>query len=377
MVYAARYHEFCEDAFLDWLEVIGLPYPSLRSSGVDFVITEARYAYRRPARLDDRLRISVAAETVAESSLTAHFEVRRDQHVLVTADVTYVAVLEGHRCALPGPLQHLEPTTTLVADRGMTPRPPSDARVSCAVDGPVATITLDRPDRHNAQTPVTWAALRAIGSDLPDDVRVVVVRGEGPSFSSGLDRAVFTPEGLADVPNLLDVARAPMAEAERMVEAFQEAFSWLERPDLVSVAAVQGHAVGAGFQLALACDLRIAAEDAMFTMPETTLGLVPDLGGTRLLRDLVGYSKALEMSATGRPVAADEAVRLGLVNLVVPREDLDRAVRDLVADLLAPPRDAVMETKALLLGAARRAPGEQLLAERQAQLRRIRDLAGF
>jgi enoyl-CoA hydratase/carnithine racemase len=260
---------------------------------------------------------------------------------------------------------------------GPLPSLSEDTRVQCEVNGPVATITLTRPDRRNAQTPVTWAALRTIGLDLPGDVRVVVVRGEGPSFSAGLDRAVFTPEGLPGVPRFLDVAHAPPLEAERIVEGFQEAFSWLGRPDIVSVAAVQGHAVGAGFQLALACDLRVAAEDAVFTMAETSLGLVPDLGGTRLLRELVGYSRALEICATGRPVAAAEAARIGLVNVVVPRGDLDRAVLDLVAALLAPPRDAVVETKALLLGAARREPEEQLLAERQAQLRRLRDLAGL
>jgi enoyl-CoA hydratase/carnithine racemase len=257
------------------------------------------------------------------------------------------------------------------------PLPPDeDARVRCEVDGPVATITLTRPDRGNAQTPMTWAALRTVGSELPGDVRVVVVRGEGASFSTGLDRAVFAADGLPGVAPLLELAHVPTAEAELAGEEFQEAFSWLGRPDIVSVAAVQGHAVGAGFQLALACDLRVAAEDAQFRMAEISLGLVPDLGGTRILRELVGYSRALQICATGRPVAAVEAARIGLVNLVVPRDELDGAVGDLVAALLAAPRAAVEETKALLLGAALREPAEQLLAERQAQLRRIRDLAG-
>jgi enoyl-CoA hydratase/carnithine racemase len=256
-------------------------------------------------------------------------------------------------------------------------RPSDDARVRFDIAGPVATITLARPDRRNAQTPVTWAALRAIGSELSSDVQVVVVRGEGPSFSAGLDRAMFTPEGLPGVPTFLDVASAPAADAERLVETFQAAFSWLRRADWISVAAVQGHAVGAGFQLALACDLRVAAEDAVFTMAEATLGLVPDLGGTGALRELVGYSRALDLCATGRPVHAPEAERIGLVNRVVPREALDDAVDELVHALLAPPRDAITETKALLVAAGRRDPGDQLLAERRAQLRRIRALAGI
>ena len=110
-------------------------------------------------------------------------------------------------------------------------------------------------------------------------------------------------------------------------------------------------------------------------MAETSLGLVPDLGGTAALPALVGYSRALEMCVTGRSVDAAEAERIGLVNEVVPIAELDRAVRDLVRTLLMPPRAAVTETKALLVDAARREVGEQLLAERQAQLRCLRRLA--
>jgi enoyl-CoA hydratase/carnithine racemase len=251
-----------------------------------------------------------------------------------------------------------------------------DSRVRLEVVGSVATITLNRPDRRNAQTPITWTALRTIGTDLPSDVRVVVVRGEGASFSAGLDRDMFTPQGVPGVPSVLDMAHAPTEEAERIIAGFQEGFSWLARPDIVSIAAVQGHAIGAGFQLALACDIRIVTDDAEFAMAETSLGLVPDLGGTRILRELVGYSRAVEICVTGRRVAAEEAARIGLVNSVVSPANLDDAVNRLVAALLEPPRAAVAETKALLLGAAMRSPTEQLLAERQAQLRRIRDLAG-
>ena len=101
------------------------------------------------------------------------------------------------------------------------------------------------------------------------------------------------------------------------IASYQAGFSWLRRPEFISVAAVQGHAVGAGFQLALACDLRIAASDAQFRMAEPSLGLVPDLGGTQVLVDLVGYSRALEICATNRSVGAEEADRMGLVNLCV------------------------------------------------------------
>lgn len=243
------------------------------------------------------------------------------------------------------------------------------------MDGPRATVTLDRPQARNAQTPATWRALREVGRSLPGDVRVVVLRGAGPSFSAGLDRRMFGPDGIAGEPRLVEIAADPAGEA--VIEAFQQAFTWWARPDLVSVAAVQGHAVGAGFQLALACDLRVLADDAQLSMAETQLGLVPDLGGTAVLAGLVGYSRALEICLTGRRVEAAEAVRLGLAELVVARAELDAAVDDLVAAVLAAPRDAVVETKALLAGAGGRTREQQLEAERAAQHRRLRGLAGL
>jgi enoyl-CoA hydratase/carnithine racemase len=242
--------------------------------------------------------------------------------------------------------------------------------------GPLATVVLDRSDRLNAQTPHTWTALREAGRSLPGDVRVVVVRGEGRAFSAGLDRAAFSPDGIPGTTGLPELAAMPPEQGDATIRYFQEAFGWLRRPDLVSVAAVQGHAIGAGFQLALACDLRILADDAQLAMAETGLGLVPDLGGTAPLVETVGYSRALEICLTGRRVGADEALRLGLATLVVPRAELEAATRDLVAALLTPARDAVVETKALLLGAVGRSRPEQEAAERAAQLRRLVDLAG-
>ena len=112
----------------------------------------------------------------------------------------------------------------------------------------------------------------------------------------------------------------------------------------------------AGFQLALGADIRILADDASFVMAEPKLGIVPDLGGTKRLVDLVGYSRAAEICLTGRPVLADEALRIGLASHVVPSAELDDAVDRTVAALLAVNRDAAAETKALLLARGRHAP---------------------
>ncbi|MGW7582431.1 enoyl-CoA hydratase/isomerase family protein [Kitasatospora sp. NPDC054768] len=259
------------------------------------------------------------------------------------------------------------------------PQAPSWERdgVRLEIEGELAVVTLCRPKRRNAQSPALWRTLTDAGRELPGSVRVVLLRAEGVSFSAGLDRAMFTPEGIPGEPTFLQLAASTDRELDDAIASYQEAFTWWRRPDLISIAAVQGHAVGAGFQLALGCDLRVVAEDVQFAMKETSLGLVPDLAGTKPLTELVGYARALEICATGRWVGAEEAAAIGLANLAVSGEDLEAAARDLAAALLAAPRGAVIETKALLQGAAGRSFDEQRSAERVAQARRLRELAGI
>lgn len=254
---------------------------------------------------------------------------------------------------------------------------PPEAGFTASIAGPVATLTLDRPDKLNAQTPHTWAGLSQVAHELPGTVRVVVLRGNGRSFSAGLDRAMFTPEGVPGAPGILALTAMSAEQASARIASWQAAFDWMSRPGLVSIAAVQGHAIGGGFQLALGADIRILTDDASFTMAEPKLGIVPDLGGTKRLVDLVGYSRAAEICLTARPVPAEEALRIGLASHVVPRAELDEAVERTVAALLAVPRDAAIETKALLLAAGRRTQDEQQLAEREAQYRRLRALVGL
>jgi enoyl-CoA hydratase/carnithine racemase len=222
-----------------------------------------------------------------------------------------------------------------------------------------------------------WRALAEIGEQVPDDVRVVVVRGEGHSFSAGLDRAMLDPshtEGDETVAGLLAQDDATISET---IDAYQRGFTWLRDPRFLSVAVVQGYAIGAGFQLALSCDLRVTADDAQFCMKESALGLVPDLTGTKPLVECVGYSRALEICVTARMVGADEAVGIGLATLSVPAGHLDETVTDLVAALTAPMAGAVSETKALLQAASARTLDEQRRFEREAQVRRFRELAAL
>jgi enoyl-CoA hydratase/carnithine racemase len=248
--------------------------------------------------------------------------------------------------------------------------------IALEMDGPRATITLARPEVLNAQTPLTWEALRSVGESLPGEVRVVVVRGAGRAFSAGLDRRFFTAEEVDGSPGLAGIAALPEEEADTTIAGFQAGFSWLRDADRVTVAAVQGHAIGAGFQLALACDLRIVADDAQFCMAETSLGIVPDLGGTYLLVHAVGYARAVEICLSGRRVGAEEAVAAGLALRAVPVGELPAAVDALVASLLAAPSQAAIETLGLLIGVAEGAdPAAALAAERAAQLRTLRSFA--
>jgi enoyl-CoA hydratase/carnithine racemase len=232
-----------------------------------------------------------------------------------------------------------------------------------AIDGEVATVTLGRPERRNAMTPAMWHGLAEIGADLPEQVRVVVVRGEGPSFCAGIDLALLAGTGAEDEY----VASPTDPDLEQKVASYQAGYLWLRDPAIVSIAAVQGHAIGAGFQLALACDLRILTEDAKLCMKEPALGLVPDLTGTKPLVDIVGLPRAIELCLTARTVTAAEALLLRLAELVVPGGELDAAVADLVAALLATDAAAARATKALLQQAGRHTLAEQAAAERRAQ----------
>jgi enoyl-CoA hydratase/carnithine racemase len=246
--------------------------------------------------------------------------------------------------------------------------------------GPVASITLNRPEVRNAQTPALWRALAELGASLPEETRVVVVRGAGPSFSAGLDRTMLGAGAGADAGDVETVAgllALDDAEISATIDAYQQGFTFLRDPRFVSIAAVQGHAVGAGFQLALACDLRVVADDAQLCMKESALGLVPDLTGTKPLVESVGYARALEICVTARMVGATEAVAIGLALTAVPAAELDATVADLAGALTAALPGVVSETKALLSGAAQRGLDEQRRLEREAQVRRFRELAAM
>lgn len=190
----------------------------------------------------------------------------------------------------------------------------------------VVHVVLARPERHNALVPEMWQALARIGDELRADstVTVVIVRGEGPSFCRGLDAralggGVLTPFDMTG--DEADRGREHYVGAD--VAAAQATGRWLVEADFVSIAAVRGLALGAGAQLAMSCDLRVVGDNATFALPEVDMGIFPEMGAVAVLPGIVGYAKALELGLTAARVDADEALRIGLANRVVPAPEVD------------------------------------------------------
>jgi enoyl-CoA hydratase/carnithine racemase len=223
--------------------------------------------------------------------------------------------------------------------------------------GPVRHVVLNRPGKRNAfdeaLVHATGAALRAAADDPA--VRVVVLRGAGPMLSAGMDLATLA--ALAADPATLGPFRRACVEAWSVAE---------EMPKPV-VCAIHGGCLGGALELALACDLRVMAADAVAGLPETRIGLIPDLGGCSRLPQLVGLGRAKELILTGRVVGAEEAERIGLVNRVAPAPELDAAVDALVAELLACAPVAVGLAKRALDASARPALAATLGLELVAQ----------
>jgi len=175
----------------------------------------------------------------------------------------------------------------------------------------VAIVTIDRPERMNALSWATVQQLGEIGRELAADpaLRGCVLTGAGEkAFSAG-----------ADLKERQGMSRAQVRE---MLGAYRSELAWLGKSDFVSVAAINGVALGGGLELALCCDLRIAAPSALFGLPETGLGIIPGAGGTQRMARLIGESRALDLVLTGRRIDASEALALGLVNRLAPSAEL-------------------------------------------------------
>ena len=251
-----------------------------------------------------------------------------------------------------------------------------DERIRVSRHGALLRVTLADPERRNAQLPSTWRILADIGASLDPQVRVVLLEAEGASFSAGLDRRLLAGDRVEGEPTLAEIAGGEAPDVDATIAVFQQAFTWWRTCPAITIAAVQGHAIGAGAQLMLACDLAIVADDLQFALRETSLGLVPDLAGTWPLVRRVGYHRALEICSTGRLVGADEALAIGLAERKAPAGGLAGAAAALAEEILAAPETAVRALKPLLGHAERAGYVEQQAAERAAQVPLIRAAVG-
>jgi len=218
----------------------------------------------------------------------------------------------------------------------------SDDRVRIGITGPVATVTLARADKHNALDPPMFEQLAAAIDELRArrDVRAVVLHGAGPSFCSGLDFASVAAAG-EEVRERL-VSRA---EGEAVNRVQRVAVGWLELPVPV-IAALHGHVLGGGLQIALGADVRVASPDVRMSVMETVYGLVPDMGITRTLPALVRLDVAKELVWSSRVVGAEEGLELGLVTRV--DDDPLAAALDLAGTIASRSPHVIRASKRLL-----------------------------
>ena len=198
--------------------------------------------------------------------------------------------------------------------------------------GPVFTIQLNKPPLNildAAMIEEVIAALEEAESDL--EVRIIVFRGAGEkAFCAGVSIKDHTPDRIRD-----------------MIPRFDDIFRQLARSDKVTLGVVQGHCLGGGMELALMCDLVVAAENAQFGQPEIKLGQLPPVGIV-LLPHLIGYRKAAELLFTGRNIGAKEAAALGLVNRLAPAEQLSQCAEELLKEMLTLSGTALLQSKKLL-----------------------------
>lgn len=221
--------------------------------------------------------------------------------------------------------------------------------VTLARDGAVATVTLARPDRRNSLSDAMLTELGAAFAELRDDdaVRVVIVTGAPPVFSAGADA------GLKSTMTAEERRAAFAGRKSQFRRLFERANMVLENLEQVTIAAVNGHAVGGGWGLALACDFRIAAAEAQFWIPEVDLGVPLGVGTTTRFVRLVGPARAKEIILECRRYSAEEARTLGLVHRVVPGAELDKRVKEFAQMLLAKPFRPLAEMKARINAIAR------------------------
>ncbi len=218
-----------------------------------------------------------------------------------------------------------------------------EEKVLLEVEGKVATITLNRPERANAMNGDIWLGLEEAAKKIRynPEVKAAVMKGAGNSFCSGLDLKAVVSEGISLRDHTLRGGYETLAFLSSI-------FTRYEKLPVPVIAAIHGGCIGVGMELALACDIRIASENSVFSIPEVVHNLVPDCGGTQRLPRIVGPGMAKELVFTGRRISAEEAMRTGLVNHLYAEDDLMEEAYRMVSEIAEMPEAAVQASKRAL-----------------------------
>jgi len=206
-------------------------------------------------------------------------------------------------------------------------------------DGRIAVLTINRPEVRNALDPATWDELSRAVRELEADreVGALIITGAGDkAFAAGADIRSLRERTMLEV----------------LAYSAQEILNQLEQLSKPVIAAINGYALGGGCELAMACDIRVAAETARLGLPELNLGIIPGAGGTQRLARLVGLGRAKELILTGEIIDAAEAERIGLVNKVVPADRLMDAAREVAEKILSKGPVAVAMAKRVIQAGA-------------------------
>lgn len=236
--------------------------------------------------------------------------------------------------------------------------------------GQIVEVVLNRAEKRNA---VNWPMMHQLSAafdaiERMSEARVVILRAEGPIFCAGLDLMGFVEMVEHFGENWMNNLFHATSEMQHVVRK-------IEQCTLPVIAVLHGHCIGLGTEIALACDLRVAAENTVISLPETRIGLIPDVGGTTRLTRLIGAGRAKEYIMTGRAFALADAERWGLVNHVVPQESLSEKVHALADELIAAAPLAVSYAKKVIDGLGDLDRGLHLEAWAQSILMRSEDFS--
>jgi enoyl-CoA hydratase len=229
-------------------------------------------------------------------------------------------------------------------------------------DGHVATLWLDSPERRNAMGPALWADLPVMMEDVSDDddVRSVVIAAKGPAFTVGLDLKTMGAAVAGDGSGAQSEAARRKA-ALRGIKRLQGSINAVADCPKPVIAAVHGWCIGGGIDLISACDIRVASADAVFSVRETKIAIVADLGTLQRLPGVVSRGHVAELAYTGKDISADRAAEIGLVNQVLPDADAcHKAAQELATEIASNSPLAVQGTKAVLRASEGRTVAEGL-----------------